>query len=99
MTSLITDEIKYQLFDAIVTKLKDELKTDDEYNDIMENMILDNPTIFISYGFLYYIVNYIEIDTNQKVDLLDYAWKHWCENTLITEFQNYFLYLSVSHLK
>lgn len=106
MTSLITDDMKYQLFNAIFINIKENLETDDvEQNEIMEQMILENPSVFISYGLLYHVVNTLEINNNPEIniniqlELLDYAWKHLLDNTLLTEFQNYLFCLSVQHLK
>lgn len=100
MTNLITDEMKYQLFDSLFTKLKENLETDDvEQNEIMEQLIVENPSIFISYGLLYHVVNTLEINNNIQVELLDYAWKHLLNDTLLTEFQNYLFYISVKSLK
>ena len=106
MTTLITDDIKYQLFDTLFTKLKESLETDDvEQNEIMEQMILENPSVFISYQLLYHVVNTLEINNNPEIniniqlELLDYAWKHLLGNTLLTEFQNYLFGISVQHLK
>jgi len=100
MTNLITDEMKYQLFDSLFTKLKENLETDDvEQNEIMEQLIVENPSIFISYGLLSHVVNTLEINNNIQVELLDYAWKHLLNDTLLTEFQNYLFYISVKSLK
>lgn len=100
MTSLITDDMKYQLFNAIFINIKGNLETDDvEQNEIMEQLIVENPCVFISYGLLYNIVNSLELNNNIQIELLDYAWSHLLDNTLLTEFQNYLFCLSVRHLK
>jgi hypothetical protein len=100
MTSLITDEIKYQIFDALLTKLKEELDTgDEEYNDIMEKMIIDNPSIFISYGLLHHVIHSIEIDIHILREVIDEAWKQILDNKFLTDFKEYFLYTSVPILK
>jgi hypothetical protein len=103
MTSLITDEIKYQLFNAIYTMITENfLETDDvEQNKMMEQIIIDNPCVFISYGLLYNVVNSpdFHVNNNIRVELLEYAWKQLIDDTFNTEFHNYFWYLSVMHLK
>lgn len=94
----ITDEIKFLLFDALFDKLKEELECDnDEDNIIMEQMIINNSYIFVSYNLLHYVVYFIEIEENKKQELFDYTWTHKSE--FIKDFQNYILYFSVPHLK
>ena len=101
MTTLLTDEIKYQIYEELLIQLKKELQTDnEEHDDIMEKMILEDPSVFVSYGLLYYVVvNKIEIDIEILREVADEVWNQMLDNTFLADFQNYFLYLSAPTLK
>jgi hypothetical protein len=101
MTTLLTNEIKYQIYEELLIQLKKELQTDnEEHDDIMEKMILEDPSVFVSYGLLYYVVvNKIEIDIEILREVADEVWNQMLDNTFLADFQNYFLYLSAPTLK
>ena len=66
----------------------------------MEKMILEDPSVFVSYGLLYYVVLHkTEIDIEILREVADEVWNQMLDNTFLADFQNYFLYLSAPTLK
>lgn len=100
MTSLITEEIKSTLFNAVFIKLKEHLEMDDEVdNEIMEHLIIENPSTYISYALLDNILQMLDIDQATCNELAEYVRQNIFNNKFNQEFQNYATILSVKQLK